>query len=503
MISLLTAEQARGLDMRAANELNVPSRVLMENAGAHATEVILQQMRDKLTRVLIACGTGQNGGDGWVVARHLCAQGYLPTVWSLGDPAQSRDDALDNYRAAQALGLDARQGLGDLTQALGQSTLVVDALFGTGLSRPLEGLSLQAVQAINASKLPCVALDLPSGIHADTAQVCGDAIKAELTIAFAGHKRGLHQYPGVHYAGRVACVSIGMPSAMIQSDTMLMHHTALRSLLKPRPADAHKGHQGHILIVAGSPGKTGAALLTAHGAMRSGAGSVTIAPRATAFNAIETRVLECMTLELSADPEAAARKLVEFSAGADAAVLGPGIGLDLDTQTLALRIALELSVPTVLDADALSAFSNAGIGSLAQAAGPRVLTPHPGEAARLLGCQTRDIQADRYGAAVELAKQAKHVVVLKGARSIVASPDGKMCVCAHGCAAMATAGSGDVLAGVIAAQLKHTENSWEAASLGTLLHAVAGEQAARADRGLLAHEIADAIPSVVATALAL
>ncbi len=501
MIGLLTAEQARRLDAHAAQELTLPSRVLMENAGLNATQWILQHFEAHLGRVLVVCGPGQNGGDGWVVARELHVLGHEPWVWSLEEPSRLKGDALENYQAVRALGLEIATGIDALERCLAHATLVVDALFGTGLCRPLEGTALKAVHAVNAQKLPTVALDLPSGIHADTAQVCGAAVHADVTITFGGHKRGLHQYPGVFHAGDVQCVAIGVPFTLAHYDVTCIDQDDVSLWMRPRNPNAHKGSEGHVFIIAGSPGKTGAALLTAQGAMRSGAGSVTIAPRPAAFGTLETRVLECMTLKVSNDGDEAIKELLEVATHVDAAVLGPGLGLDPDAQRLAHTLAMELPVPTVIDADALSAFAQAGLSALVQAAAPRVLTPHPGEAARLLGCTALDIQADRYQAALTLAKQAGHVVVLKGARSIIAAPDGNMRVCGAGTPAMATAGSGDVLAGIIAAQFKSLGNVWDAASLGTLLHALAGEYAAECDRGLLAHEIADAVPSVIAQSL--
>ncbi len=265
-----------------------------------------------------------------------------------------------------------------------------------------------------------------------------------------------------------------------------------------RAADAHKGSAGRVLVLAGSPGKTGAALLAGLSAIRCGAGLVTLAARGAARAALDAKVVELMTTEIPEALEAGVSCALREASARDAAVLGPGVGTEGLAHTFLTRVALELEVPTVLDADALTAFASAP-GALVGCRGPRVLTPHPGEAAAMLGQDTSAIQADRYGAATRLAGLAGHVVVLKGARTVIAAPDGRMAVCVEGTPALATGGTGDVLAGIIAAHLVHWD-PFQAACQGVLLHALAGVLAARGDRGLLAHEVADALPSVLADA---
>jgi ADP-dependent NAD(P)H-hydrate dehydratase / NAD(P)H-hydrate epimerase len=504
VIPLLTREAVRAIDADAVERLGVPSLVLMENAGRGATDALLARFGERLRRVVIVGGPGQNGGDGWVVARHLHNRGLRPLAVLVGAPERLRGDAAVNWNALAPLGVDrsvvALENMDALRSALEGASLVVDALFGTGLDRPLEGAHAEGVRLLNTAPVPRVALDLPSGIDADTGQVLGVAVEAALTTTFAAHKRGLHQHPGAALAGEVVLVSIGVP-APAAVEACLFEPEDVGAAVAPRAPDAHKGSAGRVLVVAGSPGHTGAALLSGLGALRAGAGLVTVATRGAAHQALDAKVVELMTTPLPEDAGAAIESALEAAALAQAAVVGPGIGTDPVGRDLALGLAQRLPVPCVLDADALTAVAGAGLESLRQAAARRVLTPHPGEGARLLGVSTAQVQQDRYGAAAELAKRSGQVVILKGARSIVALPDGQMRVCRRGTPALASAGMGDVLAGVVAAQLAALPAE-VAAPVAVCLHALAGEAAARGDRGLLAHEVAHALPLVLARCLA-
>jgi NAD(P)H-hydrate epimerase len=497
MKPLLTRRQAADHDRQAIAN-GVPGIVLMENAARGAADAIVAHWPEGVwARPLVLGGHGLNGGDGWAVARHLHARGATVCALLCGEPERILGDARINFDAAMGLGIAvAPVPLDDasLDELLGASSVVVDALFGTGLGRPLSGTALRLVERVNASEKPVVALDLPSGIDSDTGARLGDAIRADLTVTFGAAKRGLHQHPGVSHAGRVVIAGLGVPSP---SSTTFTIDTS--DLVRPtRPHDAHKGNAGRVLVIAGSPGKTGAALLAGMGALRTGAGLVTLAARGAARAALDAKVVELMTAEIPEALEAGISTTIREAATRDAAVLGPGVGTEGVAHTFLTRVALELEIPTVLDADALTAFASAP-GALVGCRGPRVLTPHPGEAAALLGLDSASVQADRYGAASRLANLAGHVVVLKGARTIIASPDGRLAVCVEGTPALATGGTGDVLSGIIAALLVHWD-PFQAACQGVLLHALAGVHAARGDRGLLAHEVADAVPSVLATA---
>jgi len=478
-------------------ELGIVSLVLMENAGRGATEAICEAFGDRLQRVVLVGGPGQNGGDAWVIARRLTLLGHRPLAVLVGDALRLRGDAQANWALLGKLGIETAEVSLDRAKSVGEhltdATLVVDGLFGTGLDRPITGGYADAITAIDAAPTPLVALDLPSGLDADTGAIFGVAPHAAMTITFAGHKRGLHQYPGVEHAGEVRVADIGIslggsPSASLWSGD------DLGALITPRTDDAHKGTNGHLLVIGGAPGKTGAAVLAGRAAFRAGAGLVTIGARADARAALEEKVIELMTAALP-DPvdQAAVESLCE---GKRAVVLGPGMGLDELGRAWARAFALHAPVPTVIDADGLTNLAEDGLASLKSAAAPRILTPHPGEAARLLGGSTAEVQADRYAAADALAKKSGQVVVLKGARTIAAAAD-DLRVCAEGTPALGVAGTGDVLSGVVGA-LALTLAPIDAAIAGALLHALAGVEASVGDRGLIASEVADAVPVVLA-----
>jgi len=478
-------------------ELGIVSLVLMENAGRGATEAICEAFGDRLQRVVLVGGPGQNGGDAWVIARRLTLLGHRPLAVLVGDALRLRGDAQANWALLGKLGIETAEVSLDRAKSVGEhltdATLVVDGLFGTGLDRPITGGYADAITAIDAAPTPLVALDLPSGLDADTGAIFGVAPHAAMTITFAGHKRGLHQYPGVEHAGEVRVADIGIslggsPSASLWSGD------DLGALITPRTDDAHKGTNGHLLVIGGAPGKTGAAVLAGRAAFRAGAGLVTIGARADARAALEEKVIELMTAALPDQvDQAAVESLCE---GKRAVVLGPGMGLDELGRAWARAFALHAPVPTVIDADGLTNLAEDGLASLKSAAAPRILTPHPGEAARLLGGSTAEVQADRYAAADALAKKSGQVVVLKGARTIAAAAD-DLRVCAEGTPALGVAGTGDVLSGVVGA-LALTLAPIDAAIAGALLHALAGVEASVGDRGLIASEVADAVPVVLA-----
>jgi NAD(P)H-hydrate epimerase len=378
-------------------------------------------------------------------------------------------------------------------------------LFGTGLDRPVAGLHAKVIERINAAPqdVPRVALDIPSGLDADSGAVLGHAVEATHTVTFASHKRGMHQHPGAQLAGELTLASIGVPAPLESSCQQLEAADVARWVPRRQP-DAHKGTGGHVLVLAGGPGRTGAALLSGLAALRSGAGLVTLCPRSGARAALDAKVIELMTADLPAGVEDALAAIAQLVKDKHAAVLGPGFGLDDDGRTLLVKLAVSLPKPCVLDADALTAIGDQ-LGTLKQAAAERVLTPHPAEAARVLGLSTPEVQADRYRAVTRLAAESGQVAVLKGARTLIAHPDGRIHVCPLDTPALAVAGTGDVLTGVIAALLPSFGSqpagsaggklgAFGAASAAVYLHARAGALAAHSDRGLFAREVADAIP---------
>jgi NAD(P)H-hydrate epimerase len=496
--------QVREFDRLASERLGVPGLVLMENAGRGAAEVIARELGlappgAGAPRVIVVCGAGNNGGDGYVVARRLALLGARVEVWSAVEPGRLRDDAAVNQRACQQslgpLKLLTKGELARFGEALSTAEAVVDALFGTGLERPIEGLMRQIVEHLNAAPARRFALDLPSGLDADTGSVHGVAVRAHVTITFAAHKLGLLTPSGAEHAGRVELADIGVDERALglEHDAVLADDAAVAALLRPRAVKTHKGTSGRVLVLAGSPGKVGAALLVAEGALRAGAGLVTLGGVPALSDALDRRVLEAMTARL--DPDALEATLAPLLAASNAVAIGPGLGFDAHAAALVERVALQHDGVVVIDADAISHFASAP-ARLAQARGPRILTPHSGELSRLLGCSAAAVEADRFGAVARAVKETSAIVLLKGPHTLVAAPGKVTVVGARGSPALASGGSGDVLGGVIAA-LCCELLPFEAAYAGAYLHARVGELWAdenRTDRGLLAHEIAARIP---------
>lgn len=475
--------------------------MLMENAGRGATDAIVDRFGDRLERVVLVGGPGQNGGDAWVVARRLTLLGFMPHAVLVGDPERLRGDAAPNWALLESIGVRTSVASPEETTTVGTAlegaTLVVDGLFGTGLDRPVREGHAAVIEAMNDAGAPIVSLDLPSGLDANTGAVLGVAPHAAMTVTFAGLKRGLHQYPGVGHAGEVRVADIGVPVSTV-TNAAVYDAGDLSRFISPRAGDDHKGTNGHLLVVGGSPGKTGAAVLAGRAGFRAGAGLVTIAARPDARAALEEKVIELMTVGL---PNTVDRSAVEaLCEGKRAVVLGPGLGLDETGARLTQAFVAHAPIPVVVDADAITHVA-ADRAALEGVAGPRILTPHPGEAGRLLDVSSSEIQADRYAAATELAAVTAQTVILKGARSLVAHLD-RLAVCAEGTPALGAAGTGDVLSGITGA-LALTLDPFDAALAATLVHAAAGETAAAGDRGLLASDVADAVPAVLAAHLSL
>ncbi len=509
MRPLFTAEEMRRLDRRAIGELGIPGVTLMENAGRGAAEAIRTLLRTlgaprRGARVVVVCGKGGNGGDGFVVARWLRRHGARPEVLLAFPEGEIGGDAGIKLRELRRSGLrpalveDERAA----AAALGRAHVIVDALLGTGSRGVPEGRVARAIELVNGSGRPVVALDIPSGISADGAAFRGPAIRATLTLTFAGVKRGLVAGPGAPLAGRVEVVPIGVPDAEVARGmtTFLIEREDVARHFPPRPRDTHKGTYGHLLVVAGSLGKTGAAALAAMAAMRSGAGLVTVATPASQQPVVAGLVLEAMTEAL---PETPARTLAlkarevvaELAARRDAVALGPGIGLDAETQQTARALVQELAKPLAVDADALSALAG-HLDALRSAPAARCLTPHPGELARMLGVTTEQIQKDRIATVREFATRYGTHVVLKGAASVIGDPDGRVVVNPTGNPGMASGGTGDVLTGMLGAFLARGMAPGSALQSAVYLHGLAGDIAAArvGQESLVARDVIGALP---------
>jgi hydroxyethylthiazole kinase-like uncharacterized protein yjeF len=509
-MELVTAAEMRELDRAAIEGRKIPSLRLMENAGeavVRAMERLFGPLRGKTVAVVV--GKGQNGGDGLVVARLLRQHGCKAKLALLAPPSSLKGDAATNLRRFQRGGHRCRTvgGAPDfeaaLTSIFQRSDLLVDAIFGTGLNAPVKGLAASAIRLMNESGRPIIAIDLPSGLDGDTGAILGTAITAALTVTLARPKRGLYLGAGPNHVGMIRVADIGIPDNLIAAAKIpltLLEATDVRPLLPQRPRMAHKGTFGHAGIIAGSAGKTGAAAMAALAALRIGTGLVTVAAPQSVSDVLEAKLLEAMTVAV---PETEARTLskqalaplLAFAADKTALAIGPGIGTHPETQALVHNLLVEAKRPMVLDADGLNAVAGHA-DMLSRASGPLILTPHPGEMARLLGTTSADVQIDRLGAASRLARERNVCVVLKGTGTVIAAPDGRQAVNSTGNPGMATAGTGDVLTGIIVGLLAQGLPAWEAACAGVYLHGLAGDLAAaeQGEAGLIAGDVIRAIP---------
>lgn len=506
MIPILDSRQMRAADEAAIRD-GIPSLTLMENAATGIARIARERFAPG-ERVVVVCGPGKNGGDGLAAARML-ADAFAVRVFTLRDPASYKGDPAVNAARACDAGLtleslSASGGAEELSRALAPAAGVIDALFGTGLDRPLEGLALDAVAAMNRAGRAIVAADVPSGLSSDTGELLGESVRAAVTVVLGAPKLCHALPPARRRCGRLVVHDIGIPRRLLEPEAhplLLATEEAVRELLPVRDCGGHKGDFGRIAIVAGSRGRTGAAVLAARGALRGGAGLVTVFTPASLESIVVAALPEAMTQGLpereGALGAAAGAELVRAFTRFDSAVVGPGLGTSPETIAAVEEVLSGSRLPIVLDADGLNAFAGRAAW-LARRDGPVVATPHPGEAGRLLGRSAKEVQADRLGAARELARLTGCVVLLKGEASLTATPDGRIVVNSSGTPLLATAGSGDVLSGLIAALLGAGMPAPDGAAAGAWLHGAAGEKLEEAlgDAGLLAHELADAVPVV-------
>ena len=481
--NLYRTEQCRELDRLAIDEFGISGNILMERAGEAAFNV-LRDTWPEAKRIAVLCGVGNNGGDGYVIARLAMEQGLDVSVLQVGDTSRLHGDAL---AALQRLhGVDVSP-VSYAEQDLDDYDVIVDALLGTGLSGEVRSPFMLAINAINESNVPVLAVDSPSGLDADTGMPCGLAVKADCTITFIGMKQGLLTGEAADYCGRIVFDDLKLPAAVyerLEPAASRIGYLKLNELLPRRKRAAHKGDYGHVLIVGGNFGMTGAARLAGEAALRTGAGLVSIATRKE-----HAAVINCGRPELMCHGTENGESLKALSAKASVIVIGPGLGQDDWAQEM-LAMAVARNLPLVADADALNL--------LAQIDLPRqhwVLTPHPGEAARLLGQSKQEVCKDRFLTLNNLAEKYDATVVLKGAGTLVQSEGGVPGVCGGGNPAMASGGMGDVLTGIIAGLIAQGLELSDAAQLGVCLHRKAADMATRGigERGLLA---SDLMPSI-------
>lgn len=505
---VLTAAEMRAADAAAARDLAVPTLLLMENAGRGLAEIARRERGGAPGPIAIVCGPGSNGGDGLVAARHLTVARIPVRVLLVAPRAQARGDAAVALTAAERLQIPVEDGSGWTEAAtwrarLDGAVVVVDALFGTGFRGPVRGAAATALEAMNQVQARKLAVDIPTGLDADTGRPDGPVFRADVTATMGAWKIGL-AVDAAGPAGQVEVVDLGVPVARSEgvARAFLLDGAGVAARLPRRTADAHKGSSGHLLVVAGSAGKTGAALLVGRAALRGGAGLVTVASTTAGQTALDAKTLEVMTAGYSATDEPAATQAIpaieRLAARMQAVAMGPGIPTGGQMQAVVRDLAARLPIPMVIDADGLNALGTDAAAVLANAPAPRVLTPHPGEMGRLVGKSIADVQADRIGEARALASSARAVVVLKGARTVIAAPDGRVFINPIACAALATAGSGDVLCGLLGALLARRMDPLTAAQVAVYVHGRAGQDlASRFGDGTLAGDLPDAIAAVM------
>jgi len=509
---IVTANEMREMDRLTIESFGIPGRVLMENAGRGAAQILLKNFSD-LThkKVGVIAGRGNNGGDGFVIARYLAQIGVNVTVYLLSTRHMVKGDAAANLELLAPLEVPVieipdQKSFQDNVTAMRHQNIWIDAILGTGLKSDVKGYFKEIIAFINQSNTSVFAVDIPSGLNSDTGQPCGACIRAKATATFAYAKTGHLIFPGAKYTGELEIVDIGIPPHIAEKVSPMQYCLTpdlIRNRFLPRPPDAHKGHTGHLLVIAGSPGKTGAAALTAMSAMRSGAGLVTLGIPMSLNAILEAQVLEPMTVPL---PETQKGVLGESSfdtikkqlSDKKCLAIGPGIGTSDETKNLVHRIIQESITPVVIDADGLNCLSG-HTRILKNLNTPVILTPHPGEMARLMDTTTRFIQNDRINCARNFAKNFNVHVVLKGARTIIAHPDGKVYINPTGNPGMASGGMGDVLTGVIAGLITQGYPIESAMHAGVYLHGAAADALAETigPFGYLANEVMNAIPEEI------
>ncbi len=510
-MKVLTAEQMRGVDRRTM-ELGIPGIVLMENAGHRVVEFLAERFAPLAKqRITILCGKGNNGGDGFVVARQLYTRFRLRAlhIALAASPDELKGDALQNYRMLRAACEDLPVE-SEITAEMRFATIVVDALLGTGLRGPATGHILDWIREINNGfpLAKIVAVDIPSGLESDSAATLGETVRADYTVTFTAPKIGQVLAPNCARVGELVVSQIGSPATLFEQDESIFLSTierdAIAQLLGPRLPWAHKGDFGHVLVIGGSRGKTGAAAMAGISALRAGAGLVTVAAPGSAAPVIASHAPELMTEPLPETEDGSVSLrcfdygLIEKIAhGKDVIAIGPGLGRNVETVQMVRRAAAEFSQPMVIDADGLNALAGTDFAGKGRV---RIMTPHPGEMSRLTGRSISDIEADRPGAARDFARRHGVVLVLKGHRSLVAFPDGRVWVNMTGTPAMATGGSGDILTGIIAGFLgQFTDEPDRAIAAAVHLHGLAGELAATntGEKSLIATDILRFLPAAI------
>jgi len=515
MGKVVTGFEMQELDKFVIQEIGIPAEVLMERAGLGVAENICKYYPlQNFKKVLIICGPGNNGGDGMVCARYLWDRGYEVRVILLSEESKYRGEAQRNLNILKNLKIDLKkiQNIFDLKEELKSFSpcLLVDAIFGTGLKREIQGFFYEVIQELNRYKeenqAVTVAVDIASGVSSNTGEILGIAVKADLTVTFELPKIGHLFYPGKEYTGRLEVVPIGFPAKVIEEkgpQREYLDFDLARKLFKPRRGYTHKGTFGHVLILAGSRGKSGAGLLCALGALKSGAGLVTLASTESLQKIYCTMLPEILTAGLKENEHGEISyeelpKILELSQKKSALVIGPGLGLSEEMKKLFFDLLSKIELPTVIDADGLTLLAESP-EVLKNYSAPKVLTPHPGEAVRILKISKEEILKDRLTAAKKLSELTDSIVVLKGPHTVIYAPDGRCVISSVDEPGLSQGGTGDVLAGIIGSLIAQKYEAFEAACLGVFLHGQAGVYLSHnlGPFGYTATQVAETIPAVL------
>lgn len=498
-MKIATREDIKEIDRMAIEKYGIPEIVLMENAGRAVANVVLREFPG-LSSISVFCGGGNNGGDGFVAARHLISAGKKVTTYLLKNKNEYSGSAGINLDSLSKISKDVKRLRSNFSNYQ-ESELIVDSIFGTGLEREIKGPYGKIIESINSLEAPKVAVDLPSGIDANKGTPLGAAVTADVTVTFVFPKLGISTYPGLEYCGKIYVAGISTPKAVEDKVSCeLITFEKCRSIIKERPADTHKGSYGHTLIIAGSSGKTGAAALCAHASVRSGSGLVTVGVPGSISGSVDEKLTEAMSLSFQDEgrgffSESSLKQAASALSLKTSLAVGPGMSVNQDTEKFLLKILKKSHVPVVADADALNIIAE-NRGLLKKLKVPVILTPHPGEMARLVGTTTREIQLSRAEHAEKFAVSHKCHVVLKGARSVIAAPDGRVFINPTGNPAMSSGGMGDVLTGVISGLISQNYSPLEACVLGTFVHGLSGDIVSRekGPSGMTATDVADLVP---------
>lgn len=503
---VVTAHTMQDIDRQAIEHEGISGLLMMESAGKSCVEEIITRF-GLHGRSVIMAGKGNNGGDGYVIARLLSQKGWNVNVIILADREQITGDAAINLDRLPGSVINYCPDGGQLSalniEDLFQADVIVDAIFGTGLRSNISGIYLEAIGLINSSGRPVLSVDIPSGIHGTTGRVLGVAVKADVTVTFAFAKLGHVLYPGAEHTGRLVVADVGIPKNLMESAPGydFLNADTMSPMVHRRDRLAHKGHFGHCLIIAGSTGKTGAASLAANSAVRAGSGMVTLAVAESIHSILEIKTTEAMTVPL---PDSGSGNLTNSAfpaiekhlVGKDAVAIGPGLDRRPGTYALVQNLVETVTLPLVIDADGLNALAEDITVLKRKKSKQMILTPHPGEMSRLLGASIPDVEAIRISVAQEFARNYGVFLVLKGSRTIIASPAGTAAINGSGNPGMATGGMGDVLTGIIVSLLGQGYAAWDACRLGVFLHGFAADMVVeeKGEIGINASDVLEKLP---------